>query len=828
MRTSAELLPSGEVYRRTGPSYTPDIRERGAHLTKKRDNSGAGGPDGAHQEEAALPALTTRGESGSYSIREAQTGSDSGIFGDYNIVVNEELKEEDEEYGVMKELFEEQKKLYKDTMTEPPSMRNPPERCPRRLSSQHSTQEGLTVPHHDQGEDMKEVKLEVKEEETSVKGDDRSAVEAGTMVTVKVEGSSIEISSDAPNVWKTSMGRVVSSPRTEDDGRGQFSPGGSPDNQHPVTHPKLESSTCLHCGQYFREQRHLKAYSCTECKKSFKKRADYVRHQRVHTGVKPFSCPQCGKCFSQKGHLSIHLKRHSGEKAFSCPECGRGFINKSTLIGHQIIHTGEKPFSCPECGKRFSQKGHLNIHLKRHTGEKAFSCLECGKRFTHKSTLINHQRFHTGEQPFSCLECGKRFTRKMNLDRHQKIHTDPALFSCLECGMPFRGKSELRIHQRSHVGKKIFPCSECKKSFISNYELIRHQRTHTRRRSRFKVPHAGNVSALEDSSTNDSVHNSPVCGAQMKTFYKLQMHPEVTSMGRVVSSPRTEDDGRGQFSPGGSPDNQHPVTHPKLESSTCLHCGQYFREQRHLKAYSCTECKKSFKKRADYVRHQRVHTGVKPFSCPQCGKCFSQKGHLSIHLKRHSGEKAFSCPECGRGFINKSTLIGHQIIHTGEKPFSCPECGKRFSQKGHLNIHLKRHTGEKAFSCLECGKRFTHKSTLINHQRFHTGEQPFSCLECGKRFTRKMNLDRHQKIHTDPALFSCLECGMPFRGKSELRIHQRSHVGKKIFPCSECKKSFISNYELIRHQRTHTRRRSRFKVPHAGNVSALEDSSTAI
>ena len=66
----------------------------------------------------------------------------SGNFGDDNIDVKEEYKEEDEEYGGMEELSE----GHKDMM-EPPNTRNPPERCPRPPYEWDSTQEGHTIPH---------------------------------------------------------------------------------------------------------------------------------------------------------------------------------------------------------------------------------------------------------------------------------------------------------------------------------------------------------------------------------------------------------------------------------------------------------------------------------------------------------------------------------------------------------------------------------------------------------------------------------------------------------------------------------------------------------
>ncbi|CAI9623455.1 unnamed protein product, partial [Staurois parvus] len=71
---------------------------------------------------------------------------------------------------------------------------NPPERCPRPLYSRDSTQEGHTIPHHHQGEDLMKMKVEGEVEETYVRDDQQYTEEAGMMRTFKEEDTPTEIS----------------------------------------------------------------------------------------------------------------------------------------------------------------------------------------------------------------------------------------------------------------------------------------------------------------------------------------------------------------------------------------------------------------------------------------------------------------------------------------------------------------------------------------------------------------------------------------------------------------------------------------------------------
>ncbi|PIO13074.1 hypothetical protein AB205_0036510, partial [Aquarana catesbeiana] len=115
-------------------------------------------------------------------------------LGDYNIVVKEEYEEEDEEYGVMKELSEGHKDLYNDIMMKSSDTRNAPESCPHSLYSRDSTQEGHTIPHHHQGEDLMNMKVEGEVEETYVRDGQLYTEDAGMKKTFNKEDNATEIS----------------------------------------------------------------------------------------------------------------------------------------------------------------------------------------------------------------------------------------------------------------------------------------------------------------------------------------------------------------------------------------------------------------------------------------------------------------------------------------------------------------------------------------------------------------------------------------------------------------------------------------------------------
>ena len=167
-------------------------------------------------------------------------------------------------------------------------------------------------------------------------------------------------------------------------------------------HEVLMTSSCdgLGCNMNFKEQATVETqpcesiFECGVCGKSFPRKYDFTRQQRIHTGEKPFECSVCRKSFVRRWDLTEHQWICTGVKPFQCQVCRKSFTQRSSLTNHQRIHTAENLVQCKVCGKSFTFRSSLTKHQRMHTGEKPFQCEVCGKSFSHRSSrsLTEHQR----------------------------------------------------------------------------------------------------------------------------------------------------------------------------------------------------------------------------------------------------------------------------------------------------------------------------------------------------------------------------------------------------------------------------------------------------
>ncbi|XP_077321986.1 uncharacterized protein LOC143955740 [Lithobates pipiens] len=449
---------------------------------------------------------------------------------DPKVQIKEEIKEEDDEDGVVEEFPEENKDLYQDTMVKSSSYRNPPERCPRPLysrdstqedhtiphhhqsgdlgdntdvkeykeedekygvkeefSDEHkdmmeppercprslysrdSTQEDLTIPHHHQGEEQIDIKAEVKKEE-----EEEETYVMGDPQCMKEDEVMGSIKEEDPSLYINPYGHYCSGSNALEENL-EASPGCTTEGSDVAQVPPkvtlywyVKPTDPSNPGASSDNSRTTTSAVNRSSRKAPRKiaPAKSLEPSSSHEGA-------------LTGVIKIPKSKVTSVGTLLCLVCGKTFLKQNALKAHQLSHKPKLPYTCSDCGRCFPKKQKLLVHQRTHTGERPFSCSECGRSFSEKQNLLIHQRIHTGERPFCCSECGKTFSEKGSLHKHQRRHTGERPYPCSDCGKCFSKKGSLLVHQRIHTGERPFSCLECGKTFSDRGNLFKHQRIHT-------------------------------------------------------------------------------------------------------------------------------------------------------------------------------------------------------------------------------------------------------------------------------------------------------------------------------------------------------------
>ena len=396
-----------------------------------------------------------------------------------------------------------------------------------------------------------------------------------------------------------------------------------------------------------------------------------------------------------------------------------------------------------------------------------------------------NQKLSEEDKPYKCKFCTAAFIKRTPLNRHEKTHTVkemregvvPPVTNPLSCNfrsVVFPDLSTIVGHARLHAGAKPFTCNFCDARVILQQNLVGHLRSHVG-----QTQTGGENTTV--SITNTSTFSDRNC-SNVPSIQTVRPLEENKVKQNAINTPTIS--------------QQQRANRNETEKNLCK-----------VKPFKCQFCERSFSRKDNQARHERIHTGEKPFTCQYCYVSFSQRQHLIGHERIHTGEKPFKCKFCETKFSNAGNRLRHERIHTGEKPFACCYCDARFTQKTRLINHIRSHTGEKPFACGVCGVKFSLKHHLIAHERVHSG-QLFACSHCKAKFNQLSDLKRHERMHTGEKPFACTFCDAKFAFKNLVKRHEQMHsrllhYGEKRFVCEFCGVIFARKNSLVQHERMH-------------------------
>ena len=131
-------------------------------------------------------------------------------------------------------------------------------------------------------------------------------------------------------------------------------------------------------------------FSCSKCKKSFRKKFNLERHLKTPKHL------EVNKRVPQRDKDSLRFRLHETLVKFQLDEIEVTSSQRRLQLLEDIESSLEEKenrlFRCEHCGKQFKWNKNLKLHLRVHSVERNFKCKLCLRAFKYQHVLDRHIR----------------------------------------------------------------------------------------------------------------------------------------------------------------------------------------------------------------------------------------------------------------------------------------------------------------------------------------------------------------------------------------------------------------------------------------------------